>query len=351
MEKKRRMEFLTVVLFLGILLSFLIYVGLGTMIGEPVEADERGLFTAEFYGDTWLRSVTRYVDYYVFHHTDAEHVLLGRENWIFDTYDEEKDYDYLLDYVGGTPFSDGEMAAIANRIAAEKRYYAERDMTYLVVVVPSSMTVCREYLPDYLGEQSENTRLGMLSAYLADEDAFVNATTVLKKDAEEQAPYNSTEDSLNAYGAFSVYNLIMSRLNDRPGVPYERIKRETLGFSVHMTEGRAAAQRAGLSGIVQNRTVSLIDETVADRFEVVSTRDGRLITQWRERSDPHGGTLLLEVSSDWDRTQMVPYFSNSFDTVVYVERNSASLPKAASVYAPDVVLRIVHENELHRLLD
>lgn len=348
MDRKKRIDFLTVVLFLGILLSFLFYIGIGALIGtSPKEANDP--FADEFYSDEWMGSISRYIDYRVFHHTDAEHILLGREDWIFDTYDEAHDYHYLLDYVGGCPFSEAELARIARNLERDRQYYAERGAEYLVVVVPSSVTVCREQLPDYLGAQSESTRLSLLSSYLPKDAPFLDATDVMIQDAEEESPYNSTEDSLNAYGAFSLYNLVMSKLNDRPGEPYARIKREELGFSVHMTEGRSAAVSAGLSGIVQNRTVSLIDETVTDRFDVIARREGLWITQWRNRAMAGNASLLLEVSSEWDRIQLMPFFSNTFGTVIYRHRGEP-LAKTAAVYAPTLVVRILHENELGELL-
>lgn len=348
MKRKKAIDFLTAVLFFGILLSFLAYAGIGTLLHANEETESENRFREVFYGDGLIQSVGRYCDYRIFRHTNADHLLIGKENFIFSTYDEENGYDYLLDYVGGCAFTDAQMDRIAYSVAEERQRYAEVGTQYLVAVVPNSMTVCGEYVPDFLGKQSENTRLSVLSTRLAGEDAFLDLRPIMREMMQSEMPYNNTEDSVNAYGAFSVYHSVMMRLNERSQEAHEEIRLEDIAFSVRMTEGREAAKRAGLENIVQNRTVSLTD-AMPRAYRTLRLRQTCVGTSRVEGAVHPSSCIVVEVSSEWDREQLMPFFSNSFDTVIYVPAGE-NVEEMARTYRPMAVIRILHEKELSNLL-
>ena len=251
MKRKQIIDFLTLVLFFGIILSLTIYVGIGALIGEMSDENRDEInFSAYFYGDDNITSFIRYVDYKFFSNSGAENVLIGKDGWIFETVNESGEYNYLLDYVGGATFSDDELARIAERIESERAYYESVGVEYLVVVIPSSMAVCEDKVPAFLGDRSENTRLCALTRYLSGQSAYIDPTESMKSDSLLESPYNNTEDSINAYGAYCIYNTVMTRISTKPGAPMIRLNYEDINFSVRMTDGKTAAARAKLENTV-----------------------------------------------------------------------------------------------------
>lgn len=348
MKRKKAIDFLTAVLFFGILMSFLAYAGIGTLLRADGKNGNEKRFREVFYGDGLIQSVGRYCDYRIFRHTNAEHVLIGKENFIFSTYDEKSGYDYLLDYVGGYAFTEAETDRIAYSLAEERQRYAELGTQYVVAVVPSSMTVCREYVPGFLGRQSENTRLSVLSTRLGSESAFLDLRAVMQENIREEMPYNNTEDSLNAYGAFSVYDAVMAHLDGSTQGEYSRISLEDIEFSVRMTEGREIAKKAGLQNVVQNRTVSLTD-AMPRTYKTLRLRETSVGTSRLDGMLNPSSCLVVEVPSEWDREQLMPFFSNSFDTVIYVPAGE-KVEEVARAYHATAVVRILHEKDLGDLL-
>ena len=347
MKRKQIIDFLTLVLFFGIILSLTIYSGIGALIdSHGGKYKQEVKFSSAFYGDNNIQSFIRYVDYKFFAHSDEENVIIGKDGWIFETVNEKNGYNYLLDYVGGASFSDAELARISENIERERAYYENIGVEYLVIVIPSSMAVCEDKVPSFLGKRSDKTRLSMLTEYLATQSAYIDPTASLKSDYAIETPYNNTEDSINAYGAYSIYNTVMGRLSTKPGASMLRLNYNDIEFSVRMTDGKTAAVNAKLERIVKNRTVSLTDEMTGDY--TVTRNENCLITEKKEftGSTP---TLMLELPAEWDRIQMMPLFSNTFDTVIY-ESGGVDLHSAVENHSPDIVVRMVREGELETLL-
>ena len=347
MKRKQIIDFLTLVLFFGIILSLTFYSGIGALInsqGEKYKQEVR--FSSSFYGDENIQSFIRYVDYRFFGHSGEENVIIGRDGWVFESVSEKNGYNYLLDYVGGACFSDSELARISENIERERAYYQNIGVDYIVIVIPSSMTVCEDKIPSFLGKRSDKTRLAALSGYLAGQSAYIDPTESLKSDSSVETPYNNTEDSINAYGAYSIYNTVMGRLSTKPGAPMLRLDYDDIEFSVRMTDGKSAAINAKLEKIVHNRTVSLTDEMTGG-YSITRNEDC-LITAKNEFTGTTP-TLMLEFSDEWDRIQMMPLFSNTFDTVIY-ENSGRDMRSAVEKHSPDIVIRMIRESELESLL-
>ena len=347
MKRKQIIDFLTLVLFFGIILSLTIYVGIGALIGNMNDKNKDEInFSAYFYGDDNITSFIRYVDYKFFGNSDAENILIGKDGWIFETLNGSGSYNYLLDYVGGASFSDEELARIAECIENERAYYESVGVEYLVVVIPSSMTVCEDKVPAFLGDRSDNTRLCGLTRYLSGQSAYIDPTESMKNDSSLEIPYNNTEDSINAYGAYCIYNSVMTHLSTKPGAPMLRLNYEDINFSVRMTEGKTAAIRAKLENVVKNRTVSLTDEMTGG-YSILERNEHCVITVKNESLQTP--TILLELPAEWERIQMMPLFSNTFDKVIF-ENVGADASAAFEEHSPDIVVRMVRESDLDILL-
>ena len=161
--------------------------------------------------------------------------------------------------------------------------------------------------------------------------------------------YNNTENSINAYGAYCIYNTAVTKMLADTGKVVDRIHRDEIEFFTRITDGRVIAQRAGLARTIKNRTISVPDG-MTDGYEVVYSNKN-LITTKRTGVYPSNTRecVVVECTNDWDRIQLMPYFSNTFDTVNYRGR-LLTHPSLAVNEGATVVIQIIHESELADLL-
>lgn len=357
MKRKKRIAFLTVMLFFGLLLTLMLYIGIGTVFERDGRGNGQGSqngFNATFFEDSAINGAVRFWDYKIFGHVDDSELIVGRDDWIFEAIDSENGYNRLLDYIGGCPFTADELETVEQSISARASECEAAGAKYILAVIPDSMAVCADKVPRYLGSRSGEARLAMLTAYLSGEGkrtCLLDPTSAMIEESEKIPMYNNTENSINAYGAYCIYNSVISRyLADTGNEVEDRIYREDVDFYTRVTDGKASAINAGVAKTVKNRTVSLSDE-MTDSYRVVLNERGVIVT---ERTDTERtsrcDTVVIEYTDDWDRIQLMPYFSNTFDRVYY--KNTSASEDGSEVPADvTLVVRLVHESELSTLAE
>lgn len=350
MKRNKAIDFLTVTLFFGILLTFLVYVGIGTVMGVDPDDDGSKSFNDMFYADSFVGDSVRLIDYRIFRHIKGDNIIIGKDGWLFEAVDSENGYERLLDYIGGNSFSDEELKKIADNMQTRKQAYEDKGMSYMMIVIPDSVTVCDDQMPWYLGKQSENTRLAQLRAYLEKKDinALIDMTSKMQNEGGDIPMYNNTENSINAYGAFCVYNTVVSRYLADTGREVDRIYRDDVEFYTRLTDGKRIAQLSGLEQSIKNRTVSLTDN-MPDDYIVTYNEKGFMITERTVLEGARSECVVVECANDWDRTQLMPYFSNTFERVYYRSKLMEQ-PYTAEQYGATLVVQIIHESELGQLV-
>ena len=351
MKRKKTIDFLLVTLFSAILLTFTVIIGLGNSTSSAEDGTRTFSFNRKFYSDSTITDFVKYIDYKVFGHIDDNDILVGKDDWLFEVTDSKNGYERLLDYIGENSFTEEELERIANVIARRASDYEKEGIDYMLIVVPDSMTVCSDNVPWYLGDQSENTRLAQLTSCVEQKGigAFVNPTDIMKAESRELVMYNNTENSINAYGAYCIYNTAITKLLADTGKEVDRIHRDDIEFFTRITDGRYTAQRAGLARTIKNRTISISDG-MTDGYEVVY-RDRDLVTT--ERMGAHIESsrecVVVEYTDNWDGIQLMPYFSNTFEKVHYREKLMTH-PNVSVNDGATLVIQIIHESELDILL-
>ena len=350
MKRNNAIDFLTVTLFFGIMLSFMIYLGIDTLVQyEPMTKDDTsGGFNSMFYNDDNMDSFVKSFDYKVFGQTGASELIVGKDDWLFEAKDVQSGYERLLDYIGGCQFDGQQLEAIDKKISSDKSYFEQKGADYLLVVIPDSITVCSDKVPSYLGYQSENTRRAQVAAYLsgASADCYIDPTAQMIDANKTLSAYNNTENSINAYGAYVIYGSVMDRLGGYEDSGVSKISENEVEFFTRLTDGRSIALRAGLDKTIKNRTVSLTDK-MEYSYEVVSS--GKSTTLTRMDNATNNVRIIVECNEDWDRTLLMPYFSNTFYEVIYTS-NAAATRIAIEKNDVAIVVRLIHEGELDSLI-
>jgi len=363
MKKQKATDFLTVVFFFGILLSILIYLSIGTLFIDPQNpskelADhENGLqiYNDMLSHDNHVQSFIRQTNYKLFRHVDSTNVITGRNGFLFEMEDKKNHYNYLQDYVGAHGFTQEELAQIAQNLELRRTVYEAHGISYMVFVIPNSLSVCTNAIPDYLGEQSSETRLALLSDYLTQTDSkvqFHSLTAILRAQATGITPlYNNTENSINAIGAYYTYEAIMAQLPESIQENSTLLSKENINFSIRFTAGKKIASDIGMQDIIRNHTISLTDNLIQkyQLHSLISLYD-LSITTANGASEADACPVLFEFSQEWDKLQLMPLFSNSFSSVAYksgFDYHAYVLTRTR----PSIVVQVLRENELGMLLD
>ncbi len=349
-------------LFAGIILTFSFYFGISAITGDGVEDDlptvadnmTFNTFSKSYYCDGALNEMIDNIKYILFDNIGSDDIILGDNNFLFDAGSEENGYNYLRDYIGDSELSQSELVAIESIISLRKTAYENRGVDYLLVIVPNSQTVYSDYMPAYMGELSQNTRLAQLTKYLEECgcDYFLNATQpMMTAKGYGKLLYNNTENSLNSLGEWYLYDAVRQKLEQLYGIEGSQVGVSSLDLYTRRTDGKTLARRAGLASIILNDTLSL-SNSEQTKYTVSSYYGTMVRTAITEpyRVEGQDSVMLLEFTSEWDRALLMPYFSNTYSEVTYKDNHQFSR-LAVDHLNPSVVVQFIHEYEIYDLLD
>ena len=136
-------------------------------------------------------------------------VLVGEEGWLF--YTGEKNMD---DYQNIIPFSDEELASIAQNLDALSAEYEEKGITLLVVIPPKKSSIYPEYMPEEITVLGSESRLDQLLTYLDEngKTSVMDLRSLLIEARKEREVYYKTDTHWNEYGSYLAYREIAEKL-------------------------------------------------------------------------------------------------------------------------------------------
>lgn len=355
MEKKHlKMEFLILVVFVGIILTVTVYLGTTALFyaaqgenGKILDGDgDFGPFNYVYnavYNNGELRDVIKSLNYNLFHEVSDTNTVVGSKDFLFEITDSENGYNYFSDYMGETPFLQVELDAITENIRARQAAFEAMGKQYVMVIVPASVTVYSDYVPVHFGKPSQNSRRSQLSLAMAGEPYYIDLTSVLSAATENGQVYNNTEDSLSMYGAYVAFSAVHGYLDDG-SVMYGA---EDLKFYTHRTAGKTVARNAGVADIVKNRTVSYTDAYNLV-FGIKSDEASAIVTERTLDDGLESGNITVTVWADSDKYfyPLMPFFSNTYKNVCYV----TELNGENSSLDSQLVIEIVSERNLESLI-
>lgn len=364
-KSSRALGVIIIVLFIGILLSFLVNFGVSAYLGSEELVDNYydgkehpnivfSDFADTFYLSETIRKNIVRVDYYLFHRLPTDSVLLGKNEFLFPTYDEKNDYNYVADYLGEIDLDSDELNRYYTSVLEITAEYEKHGAVCYFVIIPNSQTVYSEKMPGYMGNISEETRLKSVSTYLARRGVtnFLDLTDALKRAKSEGMLYNNTEDSLNSRGAYYAYLAVLDMLPKEVNSEIRRISLADDDLVLHSTTGKELARAAMLENVIKNRTVSLSTDFV-QKYQVLlryDTYDMAFAKMQYKDELPSLPRIALQFSSDWDRIIMIDYFSNTFGTAIY--RNSLDFnTQVINKTDPSYVICFIHERDLAAIAD
>lgn len=364
-KSSRALGVIIIVLFIGILLSFLLNFGISAYLGTADLADSYydgedhsaivfSDFANTFYLSNSIQKSIIYVDYYLFGRLPTDEVLLGEDKFLFPTVDETSDYNYVADYLGELDLTGEELNRYYTGICNITNEYAKLGVNCYFVIIPNSQTVYSERMPEFMGNISDNTRLKAITGYFARRGVtnFLNLTDTLIAAKDEGELYNNTEDSLNSRGAYYAYLAVFDMLPDKAINMLSPIELSEGDLVMHTTAGKELARAASLENVIKNKTVSLSTDfeqkyQILLRYEHYDMAFAKM--QYKDEL-PNLPRIQLQFTNEWDRIIFIDYFSNTFGTTIYrttVDFNESVVSKADPAY----VILFLHEKELSKLAD
>lgn len=361
----RALGVVTVVLFVGILLSFLVnfgvtaYLGTGDLVEDYFDGEEHGEIVFSGFADTFylsksIRQNIAYLDYYLFNRLPSPEVILGDDSFLFPTRDAQTGYNYVADYLGEMKPTPQELKDTYDGIRAITSAYANADKQCYIVIIPNAQTVYSEKMPDYMGNISDQTRLKMTTKYLSDDiDNYLDLTSTLISAKENGELYNNTEDSLNSLGAYYAYLAVLDMLPDDATKDITSVKLSENDLVSHLTVGKELAKLVSLENTIKNRTISLstdFEQKYLILRDLIGLCDVSYAKIQYKSELPETPRIQLQFASEWDRILMIDYFSNTFGYTVYrtaVDYKPEVLSKTDASY----VILFLHEKDLGKLSD
>ena len=344
----------TTVLFLGVILSCAIFFGVSYILDASIldESIDHQSFDRSFYENEDVNRIVTFLDYRLFGTLKTKNVIVGKNNFLFEV--ERDGYNFINDFMGNLSFSENELDVIHKNLNLRKSVYDQMNVEYLIVVIPNSQTVYDSNMPTYVGEKSKSTRLEQLEAYLKENTDinFIDLTSLLQRIKGSYPVYNNTANTINSLGAFYLYKEVFRSLPQNITKDSILIENYIDKISLHNTEGKELAKLSGVESFVKNRTLS-IQTSVPRMYSVLDLNE--LIQATYIKSEYYDvvtsdTSIMIEYANEWDKLQVAPYFSNTFETVIY-KRNYNFGSREIKNNNVSAVIQIVRECDLDSFLD
>ncbi len=161
-----------------------------------------------------LIEISSLIDYYVFHTSDSESVVLGKDGWLF--YNDEESDSAIRAYKGENLLSEEMLKKIADNMQHTKDHLAEEGTEFILLIVPNKEVVYSRYMPDYYGLPADEYGAKQIVDYLKkNTDVRVLYPIDELREAaktEEFIIYRKTDSHWNKLGAYVAVRSLMQEM-------------------------------------------------------------------------------------------------------------------------------------------
>lgn len=158
------------------------------------------------------------INYYLFHSTTGDQVLIGKDGWLFIK--DKMQGNAIANYTGEDLLNDEELERLVGNVLANKKYLEDMGIEFVVMIAPNKSRVYPEYMPNYLGQPAENYAVKQIVDYLKDNtdvrvvydyDALIEAKNSLN--AKGINLYHKADTHWNKVGAYVGASQLLKELD------------------------------------------------------------------------------------------------------------------------------------------
>ena len=104
------------------------------------------------------------MDYYIFHTSDSDRVVIGDEGWLF--YSDVKDGDSIAAYKGQNLLTDEQLEKIADNLTRSRDNLQKEGIEFAVFIPPNRERMYPEYMPGFYGDPAPDYPVMQICQYL-----------------------------------------------------------------------------------------------------------------------------------------------------------------------------------------
>jgi hypothetical protein len=273
----------------------------------------------------------------ILHEVVFNNVLVGKQGWLYLTDEDNLDY-----YQHASPFSQGQLAHIQQKLDQVKATLAAQGIDFVVVVSPNKETIYPDYLPDGIQQINQKSQLDQLVDYMDQhgQTRIIDLRTPLMDAKKSGQVYNRTDTHWNEPGAYLAYREIINSLNDRFPV-LKAYSPEDFSLSNETLRG-------DLSHMLP-LTKPFVEQSISVTPRV--PRKAQML-----QYDPNGITITETVGASLPKAvifrdsffnSLLPFFSEHFRRAVYVHSFEVD-EDLVMKEKPDVVILEIAERYLNQ---
>jgi hypothetical protein len=276
----------------------------------------------------------------------TERVILGKQGWLY--YDDPNDGVSFKDYAGETNLKREELELIRHKIVSLNERLKEKNIYFMLVIVPNKHTVYQEYLPlPWSRMKSDITRIDQVCECLKDSGIdFVDLRAKMwsSKGSNPYPLYYRTDTHWNNLGAFFGYEeIIMHVKNKYPMV--DPIKLSSFDLLSSNGSGGDLASFINMQGLMSDTEITLKPKTPPKALPVPVEYESlrgfaSLGAQINDKRLPK-----LVMFRDSFSEALIPYLSENFSRSIYIWKSNIDF-SVIDREKPDIVIFEVVERYL-----
>lgn len=274
-----------------------------------------------------LKNIWSNLNYDIFKTTVDDIVVLGKENWLFNT------RNYSFEQTQGTlQFSEDELERGTNILKANDEKLKNKGIEYYILILPEKENLYREYLPDNIKFKEKETRTEKLVEYVKNNSDLniIYPKEELEKGKESYQVYRTYDTHWNAIGAIIGVIELQKAIDSTFDMTLEELEPEAIG-----------TEKGGLSNIANlNNKFQDIDYQINGFYEEIKCEIKETNDTYVEYESNSENDKTVVVIGDSFREEMRPYFSKLYKRVIWVHRDDYK-KSMIEQFNPDIV---VHES-------
>ncbi len=270
-------------------------------------------------------------------------VVYGQEGWMYYNGDPaNRDYSPLQAYRAEPPLSPRQREHIRWLIQDQAEWLEARGISYLFVLVPSKAVLRPDFLPASVVRGNHEPDALLFARHMAQrpELPFLDLAGPLLDAQQGHKIFSRTESHWTDYGAFTGTRAIIERIN----LPGTRIKSlEDYQTVERMRDNGDLLRMTDLTGVIREPVTFLIPR-FSPRSAARAVGDHELPDIIAGTGDSSQPTAV--VFRDSFTTPMIPFLSESFQTIRYVWARGGAHITGIEEDNPSTVVQIMSDRSL-----